>query len=107
MLRVYEVALSLIEDVAPLARGIGQMDADLARQSRRALSSVTLNIAEGSHARGGRRGNHYQVAMGAAREALACLETAEAWGIGGAVPPSVRAKFGAVIGTLHRVLHPA
>jgi four helix bundle protein len=106
MLRIYEVALSLVRDVAPLAVGIGRSDADLARQLRRALSSVTLNIAEGSHAQGGRRNASYQIAMGSAREALACLETAEAWGYAGEVPAPVREKFGAVVGTLHRVIAP-
>jgi four helix bundle protein len=106
MLRVYDVALALVAEVAPLAAAIGRQDPDLAKQLRRSLSSVPLNIAEGSHGRGGRRGNSYQVAMGSAREALSCLETAQAWGLAGDVPASVREKFQAVIGTLHRVVHP-
>ncbi len=102
MLRVYDVALSLVQDVAPLATDIGRKDPDLARQLRRALSSVPLNISEGSYARGARRDASYQIAMGSAREALSCLETAQAWGIARAVPQPLRDKFGLVIGTLHR-----
>ena len=106
MLRIYDVALSLVAEVAPLAVEIGRKDPDLARQLRRALSSVPLNISEGSYARGARRDASYQVAMGSAREALSCLETAHAWGIAASVPDALRAKFGLVISTLRKCVVP-
>ena len=46
MLRIHDVALELVRDVAPIAVAIARHDGDLAKQLRRALSSVTLNIAE-------------------------------------------------------------
>jgi four helix bundle protein len=80
MLRIHETALALVREVAPVAAAIARQDVDLARQLRRALSSVTLNIAEGSDQRGARRASHYSVALGSAREAWSAVRTAVAWG---------------------------
>ena len=101
MLRIHETALELVRDVAPIAGAIGRCDADLARQLRRALSSVPLNIAEASDQRGARRASHYSIALGSAREALSALRTAEAWGYVGDLPEGVVAQFHQVIGVLH------
>jgi four helix bundle protein len=95
----------LIEEVAPVAVAIGRHDVDLARQLRRALSSVALNIAEGSDQRGARRVSHYSVALGSAREAWSALRTAAAWRYVGEPSAAVRARFDHVIGTLHRNVH--
>ena len=46
MLIIYQVVLSFVEDVAVLTPRIAHHDPDLARQLRRASSSVALNIAE-------------------------------------------------------------
>lgn len=46
MLRIHETVLELIKDVAPIAQASGRHDADLARQLRRALSSVPLNVSD-------------------------------------------------------------
>jgi four helix bundle protein len=51
----------------------------LARQMRRAASSVVLNIAEGSGSSGGTRRERYRNALGSAREVVACIEVARAW----------------------------
>ena len=104
MLRIYSVSLDLVRSVSPLINTISSQDPDLAKQLRRSIASVPLNIAEGSHARGARRASHYSIAMGSAREALACLETASAFGYAVDVPASVHDQFRAVLGTLYRVL---
>ena len=68
MLRIVDTIIALIADVAPLAEEIGRRDPSLAKQLRDALSSVALNVAEGSDQRGARRTNHYAIALGSARE---------------------------------------
>jgi four helix bundle protein len=75
----------------------------LADQLERALVSVPLNTAEGAYSRGKNRQVRYQFAAASAREALACLETAEAMGFAGAPEPDVVALFNRVIGTLVRL----
>jgi hypothetical protein len=52
MLEIYPIILSFVADVAELTTRIGHHDPDLARQLRRASTSVVLNTAEAMHARG-------------------------------------------------------
>src|SRR5438552_10638617 len=80
MLRIYGVMLSVLRGVRPAIEEIEKHDGDLARQLRRAGSSVVLNLAEGSGATGGVRRVRYRTALGSARETRACLEAAEALG---------------------------
>jgi hypothetical protein len=46
MLRVYEEVIALVRDVRGVVEEIEKRDGDLARQMRRAMASVALNIAE-------------------------------------------------------------
>ena len=46
MLKIYEVSLSVIRRLRTVLGAIERHDPDLARQLRRAASSVTLNVAE-------------------------------------------------------------
>lgn len=55
----------------PLLAVIQRKDPDLARQGRRAVTSTPLNIAEGSDQAGKRRGLHYRITLGSARETVA------------------------------------
>ncbi len=48
MLRIYGVLLQLVREVRPRIRELERCDADLARQCRRALCSVPLNLGEGA-----------------------------------------------------------
>lgn len=105
MLRIHDVVLELIAEVAPLAVAIGRHDADLAKQLRRALSSVALNVAEGSGQRGARRASHYSIALGSARESWSALRVAAAWGYVPEPPLHVKARFDHIIGTLHNTAH--
>jgi four helix bundle protein len=80
MLKIYPVILQVVKDLAPIVGDIQRHDADLARQMRRALSSVPLNVSEGMYNRGGHRKQRYLTAMGSMRETLGCIETAQAMG---------------------------
>ncbi len=104
MLRIYAVVLELIRSLVPLIREIERHDSDLARQLKRAMSSVPLNIAEGTYSRGKNRVVRYHTALGSAREALACLETALAFGYITQLDPTVSSTFDRVLGTLVRLV---
>ena len=75
-----ELSYRLIEALAPVACKLSRLDADLARQLRRAASSNALNLAEGSGRTGNDRRRHYRIAAGSCRESEAALRVAEAWG---------------------------
>ena len=103
MLRIYNDMLGAITAMRPLIAAIERRDADLARQLRRAASSVVLNIAEGSGSFGGVRTARYRTALGSARETVACLSTAAAFGYIESVPQALSVTMNRVIGTLVRV----
>ena len=100
MLRIYPVAIEAITMLAGVATQIEVHDRDLARQLRRAASSVALNISEGSGSRGGTRRERYQNALGSARETGACLDVALALGYVAGVDPALRDKLDHVQATL-------
>jgi four helix bundle protein len=104
MLRIYPVVLDLIRSLRGRLKDLERHDFDLARQCRRALSSVALNLAEGAYSRGQNRGLRYHSALGSCREVLACLEVAEALGYAPAIEPDLQARFNQIIGTLVRLV---
>ena len=63
------------------------------------MTSVPLNIAEGSYSRGRNRNARYSTATGSMREVLAGLEVAEILGYV-AVPMELRDRIDFVIATL-------
>ena len=77
---IYSVALQLVREVMPLVDRLREVDADLARQTRRSAMSVAQRMAEGMHSRGGNRPAHYQGAAASAKETEASLELAVAAG---------------------------
>jgi four helix bundle protein len=104
MLRIYPVALELVRLLRPVADELRRRDPDLAKQFRKALSSVPLNLAEGSYNRGKNRYARYHTAAGSLREVLACLEVGAALGYCPAPDAALVARFDHVLGTLVRLV---
>ena len=105
-LRIYEVVLELVRRLSPVVRVLRARSATLGDQMERALVSIPPNVAEGAHSRRRNRQARFQSAAASAREALACLETAEAIGFIGPVDQELGALFHRVIGTLVRLIEP-
>jgi four helix bundle protein len=105
MLRVYRDALDVVGELVPYLEAIERRDVDLGRQLKKARSSMPLNIAEGSNARGGRRNLHYSFALGSGDECIAVLETAFASKYINELPLEIIEKLRKIIGTLHKCIH--
>ena len=76
----YETSLDLVDCVRHLAPVLAKHDRNLADQLRRAASSVTLNLAEGSRYHDGNRARHFRIAHGSAREVKAAVDVAIRFG---------------------------
>jgi four helix bundle protein len=80
MLRIYTTIIDVLRGLRPVLAQIEVHDRDLARQLRRAASSMALNTSEGSGSHGGTRRERYRNALGSARETGSCLDVALAFG---------------------------
>jgi len=78
--QVLDLAVSAIETLRPVVARIRQCDRDLGEQTRRALSSVALNIGEACGTDGGNRTARFSTAAGSNAEVRAALRVAVAWG---------------------------
>ena len=104
MLKIYDVSLSVLRKLAPVVSAIERHDSDLARQLRRAASSVTLNLAEGSGSQGRNRNARYFNALGSAREVRACIHVALAWSYVEEVDAGLLDEIERIIATLIRLI---
>ena len=98
MLKIYEVILGVVGELRPVMGAIEKRDPDLARQMRRAVSSVALNTAEGMYGRGRNKGARYQNALGSMRETMACVEVGVALGYVGGIDAEVEDRIRRIIG---------
>ena len=98
MLQIYPVVLEVVVKLRPVMAVIDRKDRDLGRQLRRCSQSAGLNLAEGMYSRGRNRAAKYHVALGSAREMLACLELAEAFGYTN-LDEGVRSSLNRIVGT--------
>ena len=99
MLRIYDTVIALLKLLGPVFDKIAERDPDLARQGRRAASSIALNIAEGAGVRAGNRRSRYGTALGSALEVRAVLDIAEALGMV-VVSAEIREMLRNVVGVL-------
>ena len=104
MLKIYDVAQEVVRRLVPVVTELERKDPDLARQLKKARSSIPLNIGEGSHAQGARRNLHYGYAKGSAQESIAILETALAAQYIKAVPADVLDMLRRIVGTLYNCI---
>ena len=103
MLRIHDDMLDALRSMRPMLTAVERRDPDLARQLRRAASSVVLNLAEGSGSFGRVRTARYRTALGSARETISCLRVAEALGYLEPMPEGLITLLNRVVGTLVRV----
>lgn len=104
MLRIYPVTLEIAREVARIILALNRADPDLARQLRRAVTSIPLNLGEGMYSQGRLRQSRYHTALGSAREVLSCLEVAVAMGYLKQCPRQLEARLNRVIGTLVKLV---
>ena len=79
VLHIYPVILTFVADVHPLIGRIARHDPDLARQLRRASTSVVLNTAEGMYARGRQRTACYNIPIRSPFSDCAGTGRAQSW----------------------------
>ena len=101
MLKIYDVSQEVVRKLVPIIVEIERHDGDLAKQLKRARSSIPLNISEGSSARGGKRNLHYGYAKGSAQECIGILETAVSAQYMKRPPEEIIAMLRQIIGTLY------
>ncbi len=73
-------SLQAISLVQPLLARITRRDRDLPSQLRRAMSSVSLNLAEGFGSQAGQARLRFETARGSLCESRTALRVAVAWG---------------------------
>ena len=100
-----DLSVKVIELLRPVVGIVRREDPDLARQIRRAASSVAQNLGEGSERAGRDRGHHFRIAAGSHRELMVSLRVAGAWGAVGDLGeiPELLDRLGAI---LFRLTHP-
>ena len=73
-LKIYDETIQMCREMALVVRQIEKRDGDLARQLRRAASSVSLNCSEGSYSLKGHERARWHTAMGSAAEVRSIVE---------------------------------
>lgn len=103
-LKIYDFVIETVRLLAPVLHEIARHDLDLARQMRRAASSIALNAAEGAGNDGGHRRERFRTALGSAKETRACIEVADALGYV-AIDARVVDRLDHIAATLYKLAH--
>jgi four helix bundle protein len=106
MLEIYPIILTFVADVAALTPRIAHHDPDLARQLRRASSSVALNTAEAMYGRGRSRTASFNIALREMRESYAALEVSVLLRYLPPLDAAFEGRIQRIIGTLYRLSFP-
>ena len=104
---ILEHSLVTVALCRPVVEAVQRKDRDLASQIRRAVSSVSLNLAEGFGAAKGNSRLRFESALGSLYEARAGVRVALAWGFvtadaAQAVLQSMESLGGRVFGLVRR-----
>ncbi len=102
-LKIYDETVLMCREMALVVRQIEKRDGDLARQLRRAASSVSLNCSEGAYSLKGHERARWHTAMGSAAEVRAILDVAMAFELISAVDPLARDRLDKIVATLFRL----
>ena len=78
--QLLQQVIAIITQARPLVGAIERKDRDLARQLKRALNSVALNVAEGFGFHGGNARLSFRRALGELYETRTVFQVAAAWG---------------------------
>ncbi|MEO8180098.1 MAG: hypothetical protein ABI895_14785 [Deltaproteobacteria bacterium] len=105
-LEIYPVVLQLVRRLSPYLPALRARSVTLGDQLERALISIPLQSCGGRLQSGQESPRALSVRRGSARDALACLETAEALGWIQPLEPELAALFHRVMGTLVRLVVP-
>lgn len=100
----YDTSVLLTRALRDVLPRIKARDADLARQIKRAASSITMNLGEGRKRIGEDRMHLFRIAAGSAGEVEAGLDTAQSWGYL-EVSPELRALLSRLLGLLWGLVH--
>jgi four helix bundle protein len=103
-LKIYGVILEVVGELRAVVGQIERRDGDLARQMRRAMCSVALNVAEGMGSGGRNRPARYHTALGSMQETMACIEVSVALGYIESVDAGLVDRMRKIVGTLVRLV---
>jgi four helix bundle protein len=107
-LRTYDLSIDAVRGISRLVGRVEMKDPDLARQLRRALASVPLNLAESEYSQGRLRASRLHSAMASANEVIACLDVAAAAGY---IPPQAiaadRDRLDHIVASVYKLIRAA
>ena len=100
MLNIYPVVLQVVEGMRDVCSQIERHDKDLARQGRRAVLSILLNVKEAMGSEKGNRKSRWFNALGSAREVEGVLDGAQAMRYVPAIDPLLAERLDHVTAVL-------
>ena len=100
MLNIYPVVVQVVEGMRDVLTQVERHDKDLARQGRRAVLSILLNVKEAMGSEKGNRKSRWFNALGSARETEGVLDGARAMRYVSSVDPLLAERLDHVTAVL-------